>query len=54
MFSLDGGEGGTLISDIVEICDRNNVEEYLLRMDIEKAFDSLDNKFPAVLEKWFL
>ena len=38
-------EGGRLISDIVDICDRNNIGGYLVTMDIEKAFDSLEHKF---------
>ena len=33
------GEGGRLISDIVYICDRNNLGGYLVTMDIEKSFD---------------
>ena len=39
------GEGGRLISDIVNICDRNNIGGLLVTIDIEKAFDSLDHKF---------
>ena len=38
-------EGGRLISDIVDICDRNNIGRYLVTMDIEEAFDSLEHKF---------
>ena len=53
MFSLEDWKGGTLISDIVDIYDRKNIEGYLLTMDIEKAFDSLDHKFPALLKNWF-
>ena len=46
------GEGGRLISDIVNICDRNNIGGFLVTIDIEKAFDSLDHKFIlAVLKK---
>ena len=37
------GEGGRLISDIVNICDRYNIGEYLVTIDTEKAFDSLDH-----------
>ena len=45
-------EGGRLISDIVNICDRNNIGGFLVTIDIEKAFDSLDHKFIlAVLKK---
>ena len=36
---------GRLISDIVDICDRNNIGGCLVTIDIEKAFDSLDHKF---------
>ena len=39
------GEGGRLISDIVDTYDRNNIGGYLVTTDIEKAFDSLDHKF---------
>ena len=46
------GEGGRLISDIVNICDRNKIGGFLVTIDIEKAFDSLDHKFIlAVLKK---
>ena len=37
------GEAGRLISDIVNICDRNNNGALLVTIDIEKAFDSLDH-----------
>ena len=34
------------------MCDRNNIGGYLVTIDIEKAFDSLDHKFIlAVLKK---
>ena len=46
-------EGGRLISDIVNIWDHNNIGGYLVTIDIEKAFDSLDHKFIlAVLKKF--
>ena len=46
------GEGGRLITDIVNICDRNNIGGFLVTIDIEKAFDALDHKFIfAVLKK---
>ena len=49
------GEGGRLISDIVDICDRNNIGGYLVTIDIEKAFNSLDHQFMlAVLKKLVL
>ena len=47
------GEAGRLISDIVNICDRNNNGAFLVTIDIEKAFDSLDHTFIlAVLKKF--
>ena len=47
------GEGGRLISDIVNICDRNNTGGFLVTIDIERAFDSLDHRFIlAVLKKF--
>ena len=42
------GEGGRLIFDKVDIYDCNNIGVYLAKMDIEKAFDSLDHKFILV------
>ena len=46
-------EGGRLISAIVNICDRNNIGAFLVTIDIEKAFDSLDHKFILVILKKF-
>ena len=46
---------GRLISDIVDICDRNNIRWYLVTIEIEKVFDSRDHKFIlAVLKKLVL
>ena len=46
-------KGGRLIPDIVNICDCNNIGGFLVTIDIEKAFDSLDHKFIlAVLKKF--
>ena len=45
------GEGGTLISDILGISDKLNVDAYLVTVDIEKAFDSLDYQFLALVFK---
>ena len=44
-----------LISVIVDICDHNNVGGYLVTIDIQKVFDSLDDKLVlAILKKsWF-
>ena len=38
-------EGGRLISDILDICNTLQIEEFLLTVDIEKAFDSVDHSF---------
>ena len=38
-------EGGRLISDVLDICDTLLIEGFLLTVDIEKAFDSLDHSF---------
>ena len=38
-------ESGRLISDIIEITEIQNIEGFLVTMDIEKAFDSLDHNF---------
>ena len=38
-------ESGRLISDIIEVCEKQNIGEYLVTMDIEKAYDSLDHDF---------
>ena len=40
-------ESVTLISDITEISDWLNIEGFLVTMDIEKVFDSLDHDFPG-------
>ena len=46
------GERGRLIADIIEITDVLNKEGFLVTMDIEKAFDSLDHTFViSVLKK---
>ena len=39
------GESGRLIADIIEITGFLNKEGFLVTMDIEKAFDSLDHTF---------
>ena len=47
------GESKRLISDIIEITEIGNVEGFLVTMDIEKAFDSLDHNFLiSTLEKY--
>ena len=47
------GESARLISDILEITKQLNIGGYLVAIDIEKAFDSMDHVFLlAVLEKF--
>ena len=47
------GESGRLIADIIEITGFLNKEGFLVTMDIEKAFDSLDHTFLiSVLKKF--
>ena len=47
------GETGRLISDLIEITEIRNIEGFLVTMDIEKAFDSLDHNFLiSTLEKY--
>ena len=38
-------ESGSLISDIIEVSEKQNIGGYLVTMDIEKVFDSLDHDF---------
>ena len=38
-------ENDRLISNIIEICCNENIPGYLVTMDLEKAFDSLDHDF---------
>ena len=45
------GESGRLISDIIEICGNENILGFLVTMDLEKAFDSLDHDFLLCFEK---
>ena len=39
------GEGGRLISDILEVTDTLNLHGYMVTIDFEKAFDSLNHDF---------
>ena len=41
-----------LISDILHIYDRQNVDGYLVTADIEKAFDSVDQAFFSALRNY--
>ena len=46
-------EGGRLISDVVEMCDKLQIKGFLMTVDIEKAFDSINHCFLIkVLEKY--
>ena len=47
------GEAGRLIFDILDISDKLSVDGYLVTVDIEKAFDSLDHEFLLVVLKKF-
>ena len=42
------GEGGRLISDLLEISESLNLKGYIVTVDIEKAFDSLSHSFTLV------
>ena len=47
------GESGRLISDVIEIAKIKKLDGFLVAMDIEKAFDSLDHDFLILtLEKY--
>ena len=47
------GESRRLISDIIEITETRKIKGFLVTMDIEKAFDSLDHNFLiSTLEKY--
>ena len=49
------GESRRLISDIIEITETRKIKGFLVTMDIEKAFDSLDHNFLiSTLEKFLL
>ena len=39
------GESGRLIADIIETCNLEELEGYLVAMVFEKAFDSLNHNF---------
>ena len=47
------GESGCLIDDVIKVCDIQKINGYILTVDFEKAFDSLNHKFLiAVLKKY--
>ena len=46
-------ESGRLISDIIEIYGKENIPGFLVTMDLEKVFDSLDNGFVLCVLKKF-
>ena len=48
------GESGRLISDIIEIANTRKMEGFLVTMDVEKAFDSLDHTFLISVLKRFV
>ena len=45
------GQAGRLFSDTLDISDKLNIDGYLVTVDIEKAFDSLDHEFLLVVLK---
>ena len=46
------GDSGCLIDDVIKVCDIQKISGYLLTVDFEKAFDSLNHNFLiAVLKK---
>ena len=45
------GDAARLISDILDISDKLSIDGYLVTVDIEKAFDSLDHEFLLVVLK---
>ena len=38
-------ESGRLMSDIIEICGKENIPGYLVTIGLEKAFDSQNHNF---------
>ena len=47
------GEAGRLISDILDISYKLSIDGYLVTVNIEKAFNSLDHEFLLVILKKF-
>ena len=47
------GEGGRLISDVLEISNVFNLRGYIVTVDIERVFDSLSHSFLLACLKKF-
>ena len=47
------GEIGSLISDLLDVTEKVKTKGYLGKIDIEKAFDSLDYSFLLTTSKKF-
>ena len=47
------GESGRFISDILSVTNNLEIKSYLVTMDKEKAFDSLDHSFVISVLKQF-
>ena len=45
------GESGRLTDDVIKVCDIQKISGYLLTVDFEKGFDSLNHKFLIVVLK---
>ena len=47
------GESSRLLDDVIKTCNIQKISSYLLTVDFEKAFDSVNHKFLiAVLKKY--
>lgn len=47
-------ESGRLTADIINVCDKENGPDYLLIIDTEKVFDSLDHNFLICILRKFV
>ena len=47
------GESGRLIDDAIKVCDIQKISGYLLAVDFEKTFDSLNHKFLIAVLKLY-
>ena len=43
--NICANKSGRLISDLFDVKEKLNINSYLVTVDIEKSFDSLDNDF---------